>query len=201
MIKLLIFDLGGVVIKLGDEILPASWFDPERSLSLQQWLHSELAADFERGELSANAFAGALKRELTLGQSSEQIIEAFRQWPESLYPQVVEAIGRLKGHYKVVALSNTNEVHYPRIFDEFKLDECFDEIFASHIMGLLKPDAAAFFHVLDAMGCPASEAVFIDDNLDNILAAQELGLTTIHAKGEQQVMEGLVQLGLKGLLQ
>ena len=53
----------------------------------------------------------------------------------------------------------------------------FREIFLSSTIGLRKPDAAAYDHVVKAIGVPAERIVFFDDLAENIEGARARGLT------------------------
>ena len=188
MIEVILFDLGGVVIELGKEPLPNEWLEKGKEFTLKDWFKSETAQRFEKGEISAQVFAGNLKQELNLKVSPEEIIESFTQWPVGMFSKMPQLLEALKVHYKLAVLSNTNELHYPR-FAEFGLDQYFDHIYASHLMHLAKPDTAAYQYVLDDLGMEASSVLFIDDNFDNVQAAGKLGIDSIYANGEQAVYE------------
>ncbi len=51
-----------------------------------------------------------------------------------------------------------------------------DGEFYSSELGVMKPDPAYFEKVLDAVGLPAAQLLFIDDNADNVAAARSVGL-------------------------
>ena len=74
-------------------------------------------------------------------------------------------------------LSNSNEVHaevIPRQFSSlFRRDDRF--IF-SHRFKVAKPDPEIFQRALEIIGAIPSQAVFIDDLLENVLAARATGL-------------------------
>jgi len=59
----------------------------------------------------------------------------------------------------------------------------------SHRIGHRKPNASAFEYVLQKHGLNAAETIFIDDSINNIEAAQQLGLQTVHLKAGMKVEE------------
>ena len=75
------------------------------------------------------------------------------------------------------AFSNTNSAHV-EYFSKAYADVLghFREIFLSSTIGLRKPDAAAYDHVVKAIGVPASRIVFFDDLAENIEGARAWGL-------------------------
>ena len=70
------------------------------------------------------------------------------------------------------------------------------EIYLSNAMGLRKPDAAAYDHVVRAIGVPASRIVFFDDSADNIAGARTRGLTAVHVTAPDDVAKALAALGI-----
>ncbi|WP_087026278.1 HAD family hydrolase [Thaumasiovibrio subtropicus] len=196
MTKYVIFDLGGVVVELGKHPIPPQWLDAEKSFSFKDWFQSDIALSFERGLTSPDAFASALKATLGLNVDNSDVLAQFTQWPVGLFPSMPSLLTSLKQDYTLVAFTNTNSLHYPRLIDEFKLETYFDHIFASHLMHLAKPDLAAFEHVLQALGTTADQVIFIDDNIANIQTARNMGIHALHASGEAAVTLALKQAGV-----
>jgi putative hydrolase of the HAD superfamily len=52
----------------------------------------------------------------------------------------------------------------------------FDELFFSSRLGRVKPDPEIFRLVLDRLGAPAADVLFVDDRAENTVAAQRIGL-------------------------
>ena len=72
----------------------------------------------------------------------------------------------------------------------------FREIFLSSSIGLRKPDAAAYDHVIQAIGVPAARIVFFDDLAENIAGARLRGLTAVHVTSPDDVSRALSALGI-----
>jgi 2-haloacid dehalogenase len=53
--------------------------------------------------------------------------------------------------------------------------DCFGDILVSGVVKLIKPDPAIYALALDRFGLQPGEAIFIDDNHDNIVSARENG--------------------------
>lgn len=56
----------------------------------------------------------------------------------------------------------------------------FDPLVISAVIRVMKPDPAAYHAVLDRLERPAHETIFVDDRLENVRAAQSLGMFGIH---------------------
>lgn len=93
--------------------------------------------------------------------------------------RLVPMIRKLREHYKIAVLSNATSEEINPNLDKHRHHELFDHIAVSSEIGAIKPEPAAFQHVLDKLGVRASEAIFIDDNPANVVAAEQLGLTGI----------------------
>jgi putative hydrolase of the HAD superfamily len=72
----------------------------------------------------------------------------------------------------------------------------FERVFVSHEIGHRKPDAAAFRHVLEAIGVPARQALLFDDLAPNVEAARACGMQAVQVRGPEDVRAGLQERGL-----
>ena len=62
------------------------------------------------------------------------------------------------------------------------IDELVDRAYYSHKVAMRKPDASIYELLLEQEGLHANEVLFIDDRLDNIQSASNLGIRTFHNK-------------------
>ncbi len=90
-------------------------------------------------------------------------------------------VDRVRATGVVTALA-TNQQSYRGSYMRANLpyDEHFDHQFHSFEVGLAKPDPAYFSHIVAALGIEPEEAVFVDDVLANVRAAQTAGLHGVH---------------------
>ncbi|MFD8598300.1 HAD-IA family hydrolase [Kitasatospora sp. NPDC059646] len=72
--------------------------------------------------------------------------------------------------------------------------ELFDVVVISEREGIAKPDPAIYRLTCERMGLPPEACVFVDDRPVNLAPARELGLTTVHAEGEEAAVEHLARL-------
>lgn len=98
----------------------------------------------------------------------------------SLDENVISLLKKLKKQYNLVMVSNQINDWLEEVIEINNLRDIFDYTANSYELGVKKPDPAIFKYALNLAGSKPSEAVFIDDALKNIIAAQELGLKTIH---------------------
>ena len=91
-------------------------------------------------------------------------------------------------------LSNTSALHV-KVFEKMYLDtagesihKVFKKIYYSHEIGWYKPEPEAWEHVIKDAGIKPGETLFLDDNIHNIKASQELGFQAIHIHERTNLM-------------
>lgn len=93
--------------------------------------------------------------------------------------KVIQLIRDLRKNNRVVCGTNTFQVHY-QVHSEHGDYRFFDEVYASHLMGIAKPDLHFYQYILDKENVSSKRAVFIDDTWENIVAARNMGIRSIH---------------------
>jgi len=151
---------------------------------------------FEKGLICAETFAETFKRDLKIDASEEEILKHFTAWPIGLFSGAQELLENLASRYRLAALSNTNELHWPRLIEEFKIEHYFEKSFASHKMKMAKPDLEIFQVVISALKIQPERILFLDDNSRNIEASKNLGINGHHAKGIKQTRQILTNIGV-----
>ena len=179
-IDIILFDLGGVVVEVGAEPFPADWAaNPEEFIQRRSEVFALIHA-FETGAFGAGEFADRLISDFRMQVEAERIIAAFRAWPKGLYPWVETVLPRLGKNFRLAVLSNSNEIHWPRLLGEFDLGRYFEAMFSSHQIGAAKPDAESFRYALEKLKITPERVLFIDDKKENTEAARRLGLQTLY---------------------
>jgi putative hydrolase of the HAD superfamily len=72
----------------------------------------------------------------------------------------------------------------------------FDRCFASHEIGLLKPDRRIYEHVVAQLECRPEAIAFFDDTMKNVEAARNFGFDAHHVEGLEALKETLRDLGI-----
>jgi putative hydrolase of the HAD superfamily len=70
----------------------------------------------------------------------------------------------------------------------------FDELILSHEIHLTKPNPEIFEYTIQKAGCKPEEIIFIDDGLNNIRTAKELGITGIKYSNIDDLKKDLKKL-------
>jgi len=96
---------------------------------------------------------------------------------------VVEALGRLKGRYRLAIVSNTfswGDRDVSKALSRKGLTEYFDAIITSVDAGSRKPDNRIYLKALDLLDCAPGEAIMVGDRVDtDIAGANKIGITSI----------------------
>ncbi len=197
-IRVVLFDVGGVLVELGGVEAMLQWLGHRLTAEQlwQRWLRSPSVRAFETGRSDAMQFAIGLLEELQLTLDPQHFLNSFIGWPSGLYPGALELANRIPPQYRRALLSNSNSLHWPRVLDGMGLRCAFEHHYASHLIGKIKPDAEAFEHVLQSLGCRAGEVLFLDDNVLNVEAARQLGMRAEQVRGVLEAQHTLQQAGI-----
>jgi putative hydrolase of the HAD superfamily len=182
---LYIFDLGNVIVDIDFKRVLGVWSKlsgvPLATLS-KRFIMGEAFQQHERGEISDEAFARQLSDEMELSLSFEQFTEGWQAVFVTLRPEVVAIMHKLREEeHRVVVLSNTNRLHCHYWLQNYpEVTAAANHLYLSQDLGMRKPEARIYQHVLNAENMPAGQAVFFDDVEANIIAARIEGITAIH---------------------
>jgi len=200
MVRALLFDLGGVVVDIDFDLAFRQW------QSLTQLSFGEIKKTFafddpyarhERGEIAAAEYFAHLRSVLKLQGSDARIAEGWNAIFIREIPATLELIQSVRAAVPCYAFTNTNPTHQgawtavaPRVLHSF------DRIFASHEIGLRKPEKRAFEHIAAAIGVPLESILFFDDLDENVEGARAAGLQAVLVRGPADVRDALRREGM-----
>lgn len=194
--KVLIFDLGGVLIDLHIDRSFAALvaLGVEQSLLTEKGcLLNEYMQRYDRGDISTAEMFGYISSQLPLQVREEagesihlRIQEMWNAMLGKYDPGKFSTIEELRERgYRVVLLSNTNDGHWGEIERKFQatmgrpLSSYFDALYLSYRMHRRKPEPEIFRALLDAEGVEPAETLFFDDSAENCDAARALGMGAV----------------------
>lgn len=200
MIKSILFDSGKVL----NRPLTGHWFI---SPNFFKYVNKEKFLSIEKERIN-NAFSSAQKylfNEKLIKNREEELIHFsnfYKLFSENLpelqinniedlakdmvyntskyvfYEDVKEVIPRLKNKYKMAVVSDA----WPsleNVFIDADMKKYFEIIVISTQIGTLKPDPRMYETAIESLKVKNAEAIFIDDNINNCLGAERLGIKSI----------------------
>ncbi len=181
MIKVIIFDLGNVVVKFdthlsAGKIAELSGSDEQDVFDL--FFDSDLADGHHNGSISGSQLYETVMARFNLTLSFEE----FRLIWERIFwenEDVVEIIKKLRPYYRIFLMSNIGDLHWDYIHRTFSSMRLFDEHILSYKVGANKPEERIYQEAITRAGCVASEIIFIDDRPELIEAACLYGIRGI----------------------
>jgi glucose-1-phosphatase len=196
----LLFDLGRVVLDIDIDKTLACWAGYagcEPAHLVGRFARDEIYKRHEKGEISDSEFFAGLRACLGIELSDAQFLEGWNAIFAGEMPGIAPLLERAAKRLPLYAFSNTNGAHVEH-FSQAYADVLghFREIFLSSAIGLRKPEAAAYDHVVKAIGVPPQRIVFFDDLAENIEGARDRGLAAVHVKCSADIADALALLGI-----
>lgn len=196
----LLFDLGRVVLDVDFNRTLHCWASHARCEPQDlaaRFARDQLYQRHEKGEISDALFFAGLRISLGIDLSDEQFLEGWNAIFAGEMPGIKPLLTRAAEHLPLYAFSNTNRPHVEYFSGKYAdVLGHFREIYLSSSIGLRKPDAQAYDHVVKAVGVSARRIVFFDDLAENVEGARKVGLTAVHVTSPDDVANALAALGI-----
>jgi putative hydrolase of the HAD superfamily len=196
-----LFDLGNTLIKLSYErVLAAICADASVKRDELVDLFEEPGSyrDMERGAVSFYEFYEFLTENAGYRGSIRDFHRVWTDFFDGTMPGIEDLLDRVRARHRVAFLSNSNEIHAEVIPTQFAALFETDDVFVfSHRLKCAKPDPEIFLRTLETIGAAAPDTVFIDDLLENVLAARGLGMRAFQFIDARSLTK---QLEAEGLL-
>ena len=200
-IKSIIFDLGGVIVNLdfsnffGSIISQFPLNNPQTPIILEFYRQSDIYHQGLIGDMVFYKMVCDLLQVCELSQ--EDFFNAFNSIISGFNPDIADILKQIKINrkYKLLCLSNVNSSHMEFLIKKkWGFLKYFDEIILSHEVHMTKPDKKIFEYAIKKAGCKPEEIVFIDDGLNNIRSARELGIIGIKFTNAEDLIKDLQEL-------
>lgn len=191
-----VFDLGNTVIKLAYErILQricALAPDVSRDELMSIMERAGGYRDLERGQVTFVEFYEFLRDSAGYAGTIASLRATWADFFDGPIEGIEDVLQRVRKHYRVAYASNSNEIHaelIPRRYAPlFGKDERF--IF-SHLHKCAKPDRVFFERMLNVLGALPNHVVFVDDLVENVRAATDLGMKAYQFRDSISLLEDL----------
>ena len=195
-----LFDLGNTLIKLSyervmDNICRNASVNRDELVEILE--DAGGYRDMERGAITFEDFYEVIRDKAGYRGSLRELQDIWSDFFDGPITGMEDLLEQIRDRYRVSFLSNSNEVHaeiIPRRFAAlFRKDDRF--IF-SHRFKVAKPDPEIFRRALEIIGALAAHVVYVDDLLENVIAAKSIGIAAYQFIDAETLRAELVRDGL-----
>jgi 2-haloacid dehalogenase len=195
-----VFDLGGVLIDWDPRYLYRSLFGGDEA-AMEAFLAEVTTPEWNSQQDAGRPWAEAIESLARDHPERRDLISAFwLRWTETLGDAIEPTVGILddlrRAGLRLFALSNWSAETFPLARPRYPFLDWFEGIVISGELGLVKPDARIFEHLLTRYALDPASTVFIDDSEANVRTARELGMTAIRFDDPRELRQELTALGL-----
>jgi 2-haloacid dehalogenase len=196
----IVFDFGGVLIDWNPRYLYQKLFADDGEAA-ERFLIEIGFVEWNLEQDRGRPFAVAVKELTERFPHYADLIRAYdERWEESIGGAIqptAALLGKLKeAGFALYGLSNWSAETFCRIRQRHAFFAWFDDIVLSGDVRIIKPDPRIYAILLDRIGRPAAECLFIDDSEANVAVAEQLGFETILFKSPEQLAAELIRRGL-----
>lgn len=201
MTKAILFDLGNVIVGLDFDrgYRAAAARCPFSVAEIPDRIRAaSLSVPYELGEISSEEFYQRFCDALQMRDVS--FVDFARLWGDMFDDEPLlsgELLRGLRARYRLVLLSNTNDLHFRWIREHYPLLEHFHDFVLSYEVGSMKPSAGIYKEAIRVAGCHPEECFFTDDNEGNIDGARQLGIDAVLFAGQEQLETELARRGVE----
>jgi len=184
-IRAVVLDIGGVLVRTEDRTGRKKLEDQyhfDHGEVDDRVFRSKAAQDSTIGRIEQDAIWNAIADELSIEKKE---LEEFKRlfWAgDKVDHELLQFLQEIRSDYITVLLSNAWLDHRQILEEEFGIIEgqTADYILISSELGVAKPDPQIYHILADTIKCEYDDILFVDDFIENIKAAQTLGIHTIH---------------------
>jgi len=193
----IIFDFGGVLVDWNPRYLYRDYFKNESEMEnfLRTVCTDEWNIEQDRGRSLAEG-TRLLQKKFPEFHSLIQLY--YDKWEVMLHGDISETVSmlyRLKEKFNIYGLTNWSAETITIAYERFPFFGEFNGIVVSGEEKMIKPDKRLYHLLLNRYNLKAGNTIFIDDNLNNVKAAEELGMNAIHFKSPDQLQAKLLSIG------
>lgn len=195
----ILFDFGNVIIDIDFEILFEGFANASgKSVDAVKTRLSDhqVFRRYESGYFDNAEFFEVIRQTIGFPFNNGEIERIWNSMLLQIPPNRIELVRYLNTKFPVFLLSNTNPIHinWCNNYLEEKyaiasVNALFKKAYLSYELGMWKPDEVIYKHVLDDAGFEPEQVIFFDDNLDNVISAQNLGMQCVQITPEYGILD------------
>jgi len=188
MIKNIIFDFGGVILNIDYNLATQSFISlgiENQGSFYSQSKQASLFDELEKGIITPDEFRNQFKRLSAKNLTDAQIDSAWNSMILDLPAERIILLEKTKKNYRTFMLSNSNIIHYDVYVKNLEekygyksFSGLLEKAYFSHQVKMKKPEREIFELVINENKLNPEETLFIDDSVQHIEVAKQVGLRT-----------------------
>ena len=201
-INTLVFDFGGVLIDWNPAYVYLKEFRGNQE-EMSHFLNTICSWEWNENQDAGYSLQKATEERVAMYPEHERLIRMYYgRWEDMFGYEHTDTVALLKtfkdhNKYRLIGLTNWSHETFPVALERFAFLSWFEGIVVSGTEKMKKPDANIYTLTLDRYKIIPENAVFIDDKLENVHAAAQLGMHGIHFTSAAKLKRDLETLGVK----
>lgn len=197
MVKVILFDLGGVLFtngtkKFNDAISERYKLDKE---FVKEISDGEIGSKYREAKITRDEFWKYFLEKLNIHENPDDLEKEWISY-YGLIEGTRDIIFELSKKYKVYYLSDNVKERVDKLDERFGFLQWFSDGIFSHDVGVRKPNPKIYEYAIQKVGVKPEEIVFIDDKESSLVPARQLGITTILFESPEKLRSSLISLGV-----
>ena len=182
MIKSILCDLGNVIVFFDNRQIAKGlekFSDKDGGYIYKFFLNSMARKRFDVGKITAKRFFADFKNKLNLKMSFGQFKKIWCSCFIGVNKDMICLLNSLKKSYRLVLLSNADEIHFTHLNNKHNLTKIFDDFVVSYKIGHMKPSPKIYLHALKKACAFPAKVAYIDDIKEFVSASKLFGIKGI----------------------
>ena len=199
-IKAIIFDYGNVLLEWNPRYVYQTYF-PNDPVGMESFFNEVNFMGWNAKQDKGRTFKEGVVDLSTQFPQYSHLIQAYHDnWKDSIGGanwETVEIMKQLKRKgYPLYGLSNWSAETFPYAREKYDFFDLLDDMVISGHVGHVKPEPEIYELILEKIGKPAPECLFIDDSLPNIQQAQKMGFAAIQFESSDKPANELHRMNI-----
>jgi 2-haloacid dehalogenase len=192
-----IFDFGGVLIDWDPRYLYRKLFD-ENPEAMERFLKEVDFYSWNARQDEGRTFTKGVEELCERFPHYRDLIQAYdRRWDESIAGPIPGTLAILRTlremSYPLYGLSNWSVEKFELVQHKYEMFGWFEMILVSGEVKVIKPNPRIFGIMLERIERNPEECLLVDDSIQNVEVARQLGFQTIHFRSPEQLLDELRQ--------
>lgn len=196
MVKVILFDLGGVLFTNGSKKFKEAIISRYNlDKAFVESVDEDIGSKYREAKITRDEFWKYFLEKLNIHERPDDL---EREWIS--YYDLIEGtrdiIFELSKKYRVYYLSDNVKERVDKLDERFGFLKWFADGIFSHDVGVRKPNPKIYEYAIQKVGVKPDEIVFIDDKESSLIPARQMSITTVLFESPEQLRISLVSLGV-----